>query len=183
MQTLNRRHIVWIIVLAALVGLAAVMWLVLEPRRIQSYRLMPAEAVSATGNIMTPWSQPVHLSVGIICLDLPTWWFDRQDKGSCYVNVWLRGRFRDFRFTGDAFALRDVTSGSRPLTWTAYKAGERLDSIVPERWVDIVYEFSSPPRQLSLTLPKIAVAGRSYTIPELRFEYQERIVFGRLVNW
>lgn len=183
MKTLKTREIVWVIGLVALVGLAAVTWVILEPRRIQTYSLMPAEGVSEAGNIISPWPQSVHLSVGIVCLGLPTWWIDRQDRGSCHVNVWLRGSFRDFRFENDAFVLRDLTNGSNRLAWSSYKPGERLNSIVPDRWVDIAYEFSFPPKQISLTLPNIVVDGRVYSIPKLRFEYRERIVFGHLVNW
>ena len=181
---LIKRQFLWISGLLVVLLLLIAVIVILEPLRLQTYEPVSMDIKPTSGIVTPPWPQNIHFSIGIICLDLPTWWIDMHEKGKCYINAWLRGSPPGFRFTNYEFILRDVEDNMRQLPQFSYEIKDAfVSSGAPWRSVDIVYEFSRPPKTLSLTVPSIEVAGAVYTIPELRFEYQETIGYGRFVNW
>lgn len=148
------------------------------------YLPIPNEIMASEYRVNVPWEYPVVLLVDANCHDpdATSIFFLIKDSADaeCYVTSVLNidNELKlDFEFVDHQFVLRDIEEPKKIYTYHVTNTVAPFSDI--DKRLTVRYEFESPPKHIKLVLPAVRIEGVVYELPPIRFEYHEKINFGR----
>lgn len=147
------------------------------------YLPIPSEIMASEYRINAPWEYPIEFSVDVNCHDPDTtsifFLFKDSAHSECYVTSVLKldnESKLDFGFVDHQFVLRNIVEPTK--IYIQHGAEMDIPFYDIQKWLEVRYEFESPPKHIELVLPAVRIEGKVYELPPIRLEYHEKINFG-----